>query len=794
MLSTTATDACPVLTHGDTNASTADSAETGLASGLEGMRLLDVGSEDDLLTLPKASLPHAVLICPFQILDCEMAFTEIQAWKTHVISHFRGSPLPERAECFLCDDEFQQEKNDDPAKAWNEMLSHLAEDHYRQGQSLATVRTPFGLMRWMYSQRIISAQELRRAQLCPKPTSIEPYTMPANRRSEPTSIEPYYMLASRRSERRSQRRSERQSNRSFEFDDSQIPDRNFPPAPCGERPGRHSSGEGPSRIEIEGPNEVSRTAPLELAEDDAKIISDANTTGEGSRQSRPATCVALSLQTCSPPSVGIGDDGTSLCPPWASHALAGLCVKFLQARWTGNNTVPLSERERALWMRLSARLVRALVYECQSLQDFKGDPEVQISPHDGGTGSSASADRPAPVTGAGGKTNPRRGLQPSRQRKRPRTRKVREDGSEESDENGGARSESPESGGRKLLACPYFEKDPVRFSDANTAEPDYHNCSVCVLKQISRLKQHLNRCHSRPDFYCGRCGIVVDSDDDLDNHYQQPTACERLRSDSKSPFWDRMTSRQKDSINRKTVGRVRPGERHGWYEIYEILFPNNPLPASPYKKPIWIQAVHPFVTFAEPRLQASIAREVSRYLYVDTVSPLSDHERQSIAAAVNRVVPNVLQVVAREYIESFGHTTTSMSSPEPHVSVNMSTASAPATDTASDALHQGPFEDRVREEGMTSPPTLSQFPIAGSIDSNQCEEWGGGQTTLGPAEDLAPDDFFKDPTDTTAFAQSSDQRCPAENGCLESPMRTFAMGDNIFDDFFLESPLDVTAV
>ena len=177
--STTASGAFPALTRGNSNASSTDSADTGFASGLDGMRLLDVSSQDvNLLTLPNTYLPQADLVCPFEILDCEVAFSDIIAWKTHVFSHFRGRRCPTTATCFLCDEKFEQGPGDDQALAWNEMLSHLAREHFQQGQSLATMRTDFTLMKWMYSQRIISATELRRVQLCPRPAAARSNSRP----------------------------------------------------------------------------------------------------------------------------------------------------------------------------------------------------------------------------------------------------------------------------------------------------------------------------------------------------------------------------------------------------------------------------------------------------------------------------------------------------------------------------------------------------------------------------------------------------------------------------------------
>ena len=173
IVSTTASGAIPSLTRGHSEASSADSAVTDLASALDGMELLE--SHDGVLEVPDTYRPRADLICPFQILDCEESFSDILLFKTHVFSHFRGQPCPKRASCLLCGDRFAQTEQDHPARAWNEMLSHLANEHYRQGQRLATVRTDFELMRWMYTRRLITDAQFKRTQLCPRPAVVPRY-------------------------------------------------------------------------------------------------------------------------------------------------------------------------------------------------------------------------------------------------------------------------------------------------------------------------------------------------------------------------------------------------------------------------------------------------------------------------------------------------------------------------------------------------------------------------------------------------------------------------------------------
>lgn len=170
MASTATTDVIPSLTRGNSVAS-GSSAETDRASSIIGDRFL-LESNDGLLTLPNRYEMGADLLCPFQILDCEKVYADVVNFKMHVFSHFKGQTLPTEASCFLCDNKYYQSPDDDSALAWNTMLSHLVHDHYRRGQQLATVRTDFALMRWMYSRRLIKDHQFKRLQLVPIPTIL----------------------------------------------------------------------------------------------------------------------------------------------------------------------------------------------------------------------------------------------------------------------------------------------------------------------------------------------------------------------------------------------------------------------------------------------------------------------------------------------------------------------------------------------------------------------------------------------------------------------------------------------
>jgi hypothetical protein len=180
MASTSVTGAVPPLTRGNSVFSVS-SAETDRASSIMGEGFF-LAEQEGVLTIPDRYRRDADLLCPFQILDCERVFTDVISFKTHVFTHFRGHTLPTMASCFLCDKKFTQNEEDDDAMSWNQMLSHMAYQHYRQGQQLATVRTDFALMRWMYNRRLINDHQFKRVQMVPLPILLP------GRNGEPSEI------------------------------------------------------------------------------------------------------------------------------------------------------------------------------------------------------------------------------------------------------------------------------------------------------------------------------------------------------------------------------------------------------------------------------------------------------------------------------------------------------------------------------------------------------------------------------------------------------------------------------
>ncbi|KAH8653532.1 hypothetical protein BX600DRAFT_515798 [Xylariales sp. PMI_506] len=113
------------------------------------------------------------------------------------------------------------------------------------------------------------------------------------------------------------------------------------------------------------------------------------------------------------------------------------------------------------------------------------------------------------------------------------------------------------------LACPYFKQNPQRYRFAGA-------CSGPGFLTSNRLKEHLFRKHSLPQYYCNRCFAVFatlpDQSIHLDSEFciQKPPeeAPEGLDKDQ-----ERRLRSRRNTFREST-------EEDKWIEIFQILFPN----------------------------------------------------------------------------------------------------------------------------------------------------------------------------------------------------------------------------
>ncbi|KAK4198009.1 hypothetical protein QBC40DRAFT_256547 [Triangularia verruculosa] len=107
-------------------------------------------------------------------------------------------------------------------------------------------------------------------------------------------------------------------------------------------------------------------------------------------------------------------------------------------------------------------------------------------------------------------------------------------------------------------------------------EERFHPLEGCYrlkLKRIRDLKQHLRRAHCRS--YCVRCGEEFDSAVALGMHQQADEPCLNI------PFHVKWLS---VAQQKALTGRAKPrlSLEEQWYEIWDLVFPDQPQPDSPY--------------------------------------------------------------------------------------------------------------------------------------------------------------------------------------------------------------------
>lgn len=117
----------------------------------------------------------------------------------------------------------------------------------------------------------------------------------------------------------------------------------------------------------------------------------------------------------------------------------------------------------------------------------------------------------------------------------------------------------------KLLACPYFKKDPQRHRD----------CCGFGFQKISYVKGHIYEKHVI-SIYCPLCGQSFDNMPLRDSHTRERT-CEPV-DDFHPP--DGITMEQRAWLHRRVPRNL--SEEQQWYHVFDHLFPGHTRPRTPY--------------------------------------------------------------------------------------------------------------------------------------------------------------------------------------------------------------------
>ena len=180
----------------------------------------------------------------------------------------------------------------------------------------------------------------------------------------------------------------------------------------------------------------------------------------------------------------------------------------------------------------------------------------------------------------------------------------------------------------------------MRYSERNDIERNYRGCSSRLLRNIARLKQHLDRVHMRPEQYCPRCGKEFECQDLQEEHTRETMPCEV----QELPFKEKMTKEQKGTVHKRSLGKCA---REVWYEIFGIIFPDAPAPSSPYIDTGAPEAVQDFLDFFQER-----APPMLRRLILQSTLQLDWYEQMMLDTAVETAIPRLVEEFGRDFHRS----------------------------------------------------------------------------------------------------------------------------------------------
>ncbi|KAI0439967.1 hypothetical protein F4803DRAFT_578143 [Xylaria telfairii] len=182
------------------------------------------------------------------------------------------------------------------------------------------------------------------------------------------------------------------------------------------------------------------------------------------------------------------------------------------------------------------------------------------------------------------------------------------------------------------LACPFYTAYPSRFQMIKA-------CTSPGFRDISRVKEHIRRCHLKPNYQCRRCHEVFDNEADLDNHTNKPEVCTLIPSNSISIGINQDTMCKINS-RKRTRG---PSEKEKWNQIWEILFPDYQPPESPYTSPT--STSQTFLSGLQHYLECQLTDDITNGLLNEGLQM----DRGAIRSLVTRCVSERVQLFRQRF-------------------------------------------------------------------------------------------------------------------------------------------------
>lgn len=151
-------------------------------------------------------------------------------------------------------------------------------------------------------------------------------------------------------------------------------------------------------------------------------------------------------------------------------------------------------------------------------------------------------------------------------RKRTRRAAFSEDPAEPTGPKKSSKTDNDEEEERLTLACPFQKRQPLK----------HRKCLKYELRRIKDVKQHIYRRHTQPEYYCARCYTTFDSSTQRDDHARLP-ACDVQPVSA----FEGVSEVQRQELRKSSLRRLSVVEQ--WFEIWEVIFTDEPKPQSIYR-------------------------------------------------------------------------------------------------------------------------------------------------------------------------------------------------------------------
>lgn len=195
-------------------------------------------------------------------------------------------------------------------------------------------------------------------------------------------------------------------------------------------------------------------------------------------------------------------------------------------------------------------------------------------------------------------------------------------------------SSSKESDDLRLFACPFYKRRPHT----------YQKCRHKELTAVSRVKQHLSRQHQIP-IRCLRCNLQFEDEQGLEDHAQQRPSCDP----QPRKVWEGVTRAQSILLQTRSDRKKTPEDQ--WYDVYKILFPNEPLPESPYMDSIQAQMLQGFYDYARETFSATYDAAIEQDI-PEQYREQWHAVRPYVVSAMPRTLDTLLSLYANQVISN----------------------------------------------------------------------------------------------------------------------------------------------